>query len=216
MTPGSRSPDLPRLVLASASPRRRDLLAQIGVVPAAVLPAEVDERPVRNELPRALAARLAEAKARAVAERCADAFVLGADTVVACGRRVLPKTVDAAEARQCLALLSGRRHRVYGGVTIFAPGGRTASRLVLTMVAFKRLTKDEVEGYIASEEWRDKAGAYAIQGLAATFVRHISGSYSNVVGLPLFETAALLNGLGFCRGPRMQQTCDQTGRADHD
>ena len=187
----------PRFVLASASPRRLNLLEQIGVIPDAVVPADVDEQPRPRELPREMAVRLAEAKARAVAERERDAFVLGADTVVACGRRILPKTQNEAEARACLKMLSGRRHRVYGGVAMIAPDGRAARRLVTTAVAFKRLSEAEIDGYIASGEWRDKAGAYAIQGRAAVFVRKLIGSYSNVVGLPLYETAALSKGLGF-------------------
>lgn len=177
------------------------MLRQIGIVPDEIVPAEVDERPQRRELPRELAGRLSAAKARAVAERFPDAFVLGADTVVARGRRVLPKAVGAAEARVCLRLLSGCRHRVHGGVAVIAPGGRTVARLVVTAVAFKRLSAEEIDRYIAAGEWWDKAGAYAIQGLAAAFVRAINGSYSNVVGLPLFETAAVLNGLGYRPGP---------------
>ncbi len=185
----------PRLILASASPRRLDLLRQIGIVPDEVVPACVDETPVRRELPRRLAERLAEAKARHVAEGFPGALVLGADTVVACGRRVLPKTDDEATARRCLGLLSGRRHTVYGGVCVINGAGRPHHRLVTTAVAFKRLEEADIADYIGTGEWRGKAGAYAIQGRAAAFVRRINGSYSNVVGLPLFETAALLKGL---------------------
>lgn len=184
------------------------MLRQIGIVPDEVVPAEVDERPRRRELPRELAGRLATAKARAVAERFPDAFVLGADTVVARGRRSLPKAADEAEARVCLRLLSGARHRVLGGIAAIAPGGRCVARLVVTAVAFKRLSAEEIDRYIAAGEWRDKAGAYAIQGLAATFVRAINGSYSNVVGLPLFETAALLRGLGYRSGPEAAEAAD--------
>jgi septum formation protein len=187
---------VPPLILASASPRRLALLAQIGVAPSAVEPASLDERALPRELPRAHALRLALAKARAVAARHPGAIVLGADTVVACGRRILPKALDAATARRCLALLSGRRHRVIGGVALALPGGRVQSRLVTSVVAFKRLEESEIAAYLASGEWHDKAGGYAIQGRAAAFVRHLSGSYSNVVGLPLFETAALLAGAG--------------------
>jgi len=176
------------------------LLRQIAIVPDEIVPADVDERPLRRELPRALAGRLAAAKARAVAERFPDAFVLGADTVVARGRRALPKAADEAEARACLGLLSGCRHRVLGGVAAIAPGGQSVARLVVTAVTFKRLSAEEIDRYIAAGEWRDKAGAYAIQGLAAAFVRAINGSYSNVVGLPLFETAAVLEGLGYRPG----------------
>lgn len=184
-------------VLASASPRRRDLLAQVGLAPDRIVPAEVDERPRPRELPREVAGRLAEAKARAVAGQFPGAFVLGADTVVACGRRVLPKAEAEGEARACLELLSGRRHRVMGGVALIDPAGRMVSRLVTTAVTFKRLEPAEIDHYLASGEWLGKAGGYAIQGLAALYVRQIVGSYSNVVGLPLFETAALLKGLGY-------------------
>lgn len=186
----------PALVLASASPRRRDLLAQIGVMPQAILPADLDETPLKGELPGAHAARLAAAKAAAIAVLRPDAVVLAADTVVACGRRILPKAEDAATARRCLELLSGRRHRVIGGVCLIAPGGRRLARTVTTTVAFKRLTAAEIDGYLASGDWHGKAGGYAIQGPAAVFVRFLSGSYSNVVGLPLHETAMLLGSLG--------------------
>lgn len=192
----ARPSSQPTLILASASPRRRDLLAQIGIVPAAVIPAAVDERPRPRELPRALALRLAEAKARLVAEGATAGVVLAADTVVARGRRILPKPEDPREARRCLELLSGARHRVFGGIAVAEPGGRVRTRLAITVVAFKRLGEDEIEDYLASGEWRDKAGGYAIQGRAAVFVRQMIGSYSNVVGLPLFETAALLRAAG--------------------
>ena len=192
----------PRLILASASPRRLDLLRQIGIEPDDVVPADVDETPLRGELPRALAGRLASAKASAVAGAAPDTFVIGADTVVACGRRVLPKAVDPESARLCLQQLSGRRHRVYGGICVIDGNGRTALRVVTTFVRFKRLESQEVDAYLARGEWQGKAGGYAIQGCAAAFVRDLSGSHSNVVGLPLFETAALLRGLGYpvCRG----------------
>ena len=185
-----------RLILASASPRRLDLLTQVGIVPAAVVPADIDETPRPGEQPRALARRLASEKAAAVARAHPDAFVLGADTVVACGRRSLPKPADAAEARGCLDLLSGRRHRVIGGVALVCPGGRVLVRDSVTAVQFKRLSRAEVDMYLASGEWRDKAGGYAIQGLAALFVTAINGDYNNVVGLPLALTAALLTGAG--------------------
>lgn len=196
MSPASPSPGASPLVLASASPRRLDLLRQIGLEPDAVVPAEVDETPLERELPPQLARRLARAKAAVVARLHPDAFVLGADCVVAVGRRVLPKTDSEEEARRHLTLLSGRRHRVHAAVTVLAPDGRRAERLVTSIVAFKRLTEAEIVGYLASGEWRDKAGAYAIQGRAAAFVRFLSGSYSGVVGLPLAETATLLAGLG--------------------
>ncbi|MEO5337498.1 MAG: Maf family protein [Magnetospirillum sp. WYHS-4] len=186
-----------RLVLASASPRRVELLAQVGIVPDAIQPSRVDESVRPRELPRRHAQRLAEAKARAVADGFPGAYLLGADTVVACGRRILGKAETEAEARRFLDLLSGRRHRVYGGVAIVGPDGKVHSRMVVTAVAFKRLSGEEIDAYLASGEWRDKAGAYGIQGRAALFVRGIVGSYSNVVGLPLFETAALLRGLGY-------------------
>jgi septum formation protein len=185
------------LVLASASARRLDLLAQIGIAPDEVVPAEVDETPRPRERPADYAQRIAEAKAEAVAPRHPGAFVLAADTVVAVGRRILPKPSDEAAARRCLELLSGRRHRVLGGVSLYAPDGRRGRRLVVTTVGFKRLHEAEIAAYLASGEWRDKAGGYAIQGRAAAFVPAINGSYSNVVGLPLAETAALLAGFGY-------------------
>lgn len=188
------------LVLASASPRRLELLAQVGLVPDAVEPADIDEAALAKETPTRLALRLARAKAAAVAARRPDAFVLAADTVVAVGRRVLPKAGTEAEARACLALLSGRNHRVQTGVAVVAPGGRTAARVVETRVQMKRLSVEEVEAYLASDEWRGKAGGYAVQGLAGGFIVGLIGSYSAVVGLPLYETRGLLEGLGF-RGP---------------
>lgn len=188
-----------RLVLASASPRRVDLLRQIAVEPAEVDPADIDESPRRGELPVPHAARLAVEKARAVAPRHRGCMVLGADTVVACGRRILPKAETETDARFCLELLSGRRHRVHGAICVIGPDGTERSRMATTLVTFKRLHPDEIDCYLASGEWRGKAGGYAIQGLAAAFVRALSGSYSNVVGLPLFETAGLLKGLGGCR-----------------
>jgi septum formation protein len=189
-----------RLILASASPRRLELLRQIGIAPDLVEPAQIDEAPLKGELPRIHAIRLARAKAEAVALRYGADFVLGADTVVACGRRILPKALDEATARHCLALLSGRRHRVHGGIAL-ATEGRTILRSVVTIVAFKRLTPREIADYLASGEWHDKAGGYAIQGRAAAFVASVSGSYSNVVGLPLFETIALLRGAGWTPAP---------------
>lgn len=188
----------PILVLASQSPRRLELLAQVGIVPAEVCPAELDETPLKGELPRAHALRLARAKAATIAERFPDAAVLGADTVVACGRRILPKTEEEHEARACLALLSGRSHVVHGGICIVL-GGRAHVRQIETRVSFKRLSRSETEAYIDSGEWRDKAGGYAIQGRAAALVARINGSYSNVVGLDLHETMQLLRGLGVRR-----------------
>ena len=196
MAPGAMAA---RLILASASERRVDLLRQIGLVPDRIVPAELDETPRRGETPRHLVLRLAEAKARAVAARHPGAYVLAADTAVAAGARILPKAETEAEARQCLRLLSGRRHRVHGGVALLSPDGRIGRRHVVTSVAFKRLEPAEIDAYIASGEWHGKAGGYAVQGRAGAFVRLIVGSYSNVVGLPLYETAALLRGLGFGR-----------------
>jgi septum formation protein len=184
------------LVLASASPRRIELLRQIGLVPDRIDPAEIDETPLPGEVPAALALRLAAAKARAVLPRHPGAFLLAADTVVACGRRILPKPLDAATARRCLELLSGRRHRVHSGVALVTPDGRLAVRRVDSRVAFKHLSQPEIAAYLASGEWHGKAGGYAIQGRAAALVSWVCGSYSNVVGLPLFETAQLLAGRG--------------------
>jgi septum formation protein len=185
------------LVLASASPRRLELLRQIGIAPEAVDPAEVDETPLKGELPVAYAKRIAALKLETVAARRPDCFVLAADTVVACGRRILPKAEDAATAERCLTLLSGRRHHVLGGIAIAAPDGRRVTRLVDTDVIFKRLSAQEIAAYLHSGEWQGKAGGYAVQGRAAVFVKALSGSYSNVVGLSLYDTAAMLTGLGF-------------------
>ena len=184
-----------RLVLASASPRRLALLAQIGITPDRVHPTEIDETPLPREIPRLHAERLARAKADAAdAPGC---FVLAADTVVAAGRRILPKAETEAHARACLILLSGRRHRVMTAVVLRAPDGRRAQRLVESVVGLMRLTPGQTRAYLESGEWQGKAGGYAIQGHAASFIRFLSGSYSNVVGLPLFETAQLLRGLGW-------------------
>jgi septum formation protein len=185
---------LPALVLASASPRRLALLAQIGIVPERVISPDIDETPLRDELPRDYVRRLARAKADAV--EAPGAFVLAADTVVAAGRRILPKTDSEAEVQRWLALLSGRRHRVLTSVVLRSSDGHSRERLVQSVVAFARLSGPQIENYVASEEWRGKAGGYAIQGQAAAFVTFLSGSYSNVVGLPLFETAQLLRGAG--------------------
>ena len=186
-----------RLVLASASPRRLDLLRQIGLEPDAVVAAEVDESPLKDETPRLLAIRLAAAKAARVAADEPAAYVLGADTVVALGRRVLPKAETAEEVRACLGLLSGRAHRVLTAVAVVAPGGRTARRLVETRVRFKRLSPQDIAGYVASGEGLGKAGGYGVQGRAGAFVTTLQGSYPAVVGLPLYESASLLAGLGY-------------------
>lgn len=171
------------------------MLAQIGIVPDRVVSPEIDETPLRAELPRAYALRVARAKAAAVP--AAGCLVLAADTVVAAGRRILPKAETEAEARRCLTLLSGRRHRVLTAVVLATPDGRRSERLVTSVVAFSRLTMPQLAAYLAGGEWQGKAGGYAIQGAAAAFVRFLSGSYSNVVGLPLFETAQLLRGAGW-------------------
>ncbi len=189
----------PPLILASASPRRRDLLAQVGLLPDDIDPADIDEAAGKSELPGPLARRLAEDKAVAVADRHRDAFVLGADTVVGVGRRIVGKPRDADEARRFLELLSGRRHRVYGGICAVAPDGRRTTRLVTTVVRFKRLSRAEIDAYLATGEWQGKAGAYAIQGHAAAFIPAINGSYTNVVGLDVAAVAAMLAGLGYSR-----------------
>jgi septum formation protein len=186
-----------KLILASASPRRADLLRQIGLEPDAIFSPDIDETPLADETPRRLALRLACAKLAAAPE--GDAFVLSADTVVAVGRRVLPKAETEAEARACLGLLSGRAHKVLTGVAVRAPDGRIAYRLSESRVHFKRLTAAEVAAYLDSGEWSGKAGGYAVQGRAGAFVIDLSGSYSGVVGLPLYESASLLEGLGFRR-----------------
>lgn len=181
------------LVLASASPRRLELLRQIGIEPSEVRPAEIDETPSKGELPRAHAARLALEKAKAVASP--NAFVLAADTVVGLGRRILPKAEDRDTARHCLEMLSGRRHTVYGGIAVIGPQGKTVTRLLTTSVTFKRLHETDVRAYLESGDWNGKAGGYAIQGGAAAYVKAINGSYSNVVGLCLYSTHAILQGL---------------------
>ncbi len=173
------------------------MLAQIGVEPDEVRPSDIDEAPLKGELPREHARRLAREKAEAVAKLEPGALVLAADTVVACGRRILPKAETEPQVRQCLALLSGRAHRVYTAVTLIRPDGKLMERVSETRVAFKRLSKEEIDLYVENGEWLGKAGGYAIQGHAAVFVRLLTGSHSGVIGLPLFETAALLTGAGF-------------------
>ena len=186
-----------RLILASASPRRLDLLDRIGVTPDAVSPADIDESIPKGELPRVHAQRLAREKAEAVAALEPGALVLAADTVVAVGRRVLPKVENEATLRACMALLSGRRHRVLTGVALAVPGHGIRERLVETMIAMKRLSPEEIDHYASLGEWRGKAGGYALQGYGEVYVRHMSGSYSNVVGLPLAETRVLLKSAGY-------------------
>ena len=190
----------PPLVLASASPRRLELLAQIGLTPDAVDPADVDETPGRDETPRRMVARLAVAKALAVAARHPGACVLAADTTVAVGRRILGKPEDEADARRMLALVSGRAHRVFTGVAVAAPDGRLVERVAETRLHFKRLTPAETDAFIATDEWRGVAGAYQIQKRAGGFVLALQGSYTGVVGLPLYETRALLEGAGWRLG----------------
>ncbi len=180
-----------KLILASSSPRRLALLTQIGRTPDLVMAADIDETPHKNEAPRLHADRLALAKARAIAATHSADIVLAADTVVACGRRILPKAETERDVRECLALLSGRRHQVHGGIVVMARG-KVWQRHALTMVRFKRLTESEIESYIASNEWRGKAGGYAIQGKASVFVAAINGSYTNIVGLCLFEADKLI------------------------
>jgi septum formation protein len=187
----------PQLVLASGSARRRDLLRQIGIEPAVIDPPHIDERHGPRELPLAYARRMAGDKLAAIAPRHRGCWVLAADTVVACGRRILPKAETEQDARDCLRLLSGRRHRVLGGIAIAAPDGRTALRVVTTSVAVKRLAAHESDAYIATGEWQGKAGGYAIQGQAARFIPWINGSYGNVVGLSLSDAMAMLVGLGW-------------------
>lgn len=187
----------PPLVLASSSPRRLALLRQVGIEPDRIVAPEVDETPGARELPRRHAARIAEAKLDAVANNHPGCFVLAADTVVACGRRTLPKAETESDARRCLSLLSGRRHRVHGAVAVQGPDGRRIVRAVETVVRFKRLDAAELDAYLASGEWAGKAGGYAIQGRAEGFVPAINGSYSNVVGLPLHLTLSALRGLGW-------------------
>ena len=188
----------PDLVLASASPRRRELIARLGIVPSAIAAADIDETPHKAELPRVYAARMAREKAIAVAGGAAH--VLAGDTVVALGRRILPKAEDEAAARQCLKLLSGRRHRVLSALALKAPDGTLRERLSETIVRFKPLSQTELDAYIAGGEWHGKAGGYAIQGSAEGLIAWISGSHSGVMGLPLFETRALLKAAGFPLG----------------
>jgi len=195
-------PETAPLVLASASPRRLQLLQQVGIMPADVDPADIDETPRKRELPHLYARRVAAGKLDAVVSRHPGAFLLAADTVVALGRRILPKAETEDEARRCLELLSGRRHKVLGGVAVQAPDGRRAQVLVTTAVFFKRLSDEEIGRYLAGGEWQGKAGGYAIQGKAAAFIPKIIGSYPNVVGLPLVETCNLLSGLGYRLGNR--------------
>src|SRR5262250_150078 len=193
----------PKLILASGSPRRVGLINQAGIEPDALRPADIDETPLRGELPRVCANRLAYAKATTalagvgVDDDVYGAFILAADTVVAVGRRILPKPELVDEAVQCLRLLSGRNHRVYTALCLITPKRKYRQRVVETRVRFKRLSSEDIESYLASGEWRGKAGGYAVQGIAGSFVVKMVGSYTNVVGLPLYETCSLLSGEGF-------------------
>jgi septum formation protein len=219
------------LVLASASPRRLHLLAQIQIFPDEVIPADIDETPRRNELPADYALRMAVEKAEHVADRLmkknvnpighAGAFVLAGDTVVAAARRILPKAETAQQARDCLAILSGRRHRVYGGVALYLPNGQLRKRLVQSHVRFRRLSVLDIDQYIDSGDWQGKAGGYAIQGLAARFIRDIRGSYSNIVGFSLYDVAALLHAAGWRHvyhhlGEIKEASHGNNPKADHD
>lgn len=189
----------PALVLASASPRRVELLAGIGIVPDRILPADIDETPGKAELARPYAVRMACEKAAKIAGQTPDSFVLAADTVVACGRRILPKAETEGQARACLARLSGRRHQVWTAMALIAPGGKVSKALSETTVTFKRLTPDEIEDYILSGEWSGKAGGYGLQGRAGALVKTLRGSYTGVVGLDLYGVTGLLNGAGYKR-----------------
>lgn len=189
-----------KLILASASPRRSQLLAQIGITPAAIIPADIDETPLKGELPKELAERLAISKAKKIAEQHSSSYILAADTVVGCGRKILDKAEHESDARRCLQNLSGRRHHVYGGIAIMTPEGKLVSRCVDTLVQFKTLSSQNIDDYIKSGEWDGKAGGYAIQGLAESYIKTIRGSYSNVVGLSLYDTMQILDGTGFVKG----------------
>lgn len=187
------------LILASASPRRLELLARIGIIPTHTLPADIDESETPKELPRDVALRLAQEKAQKIYENNKEknAFILAADTVVACGRRTLPKGETEEDAYYCLKLISGRSHRIYGGLCIITPNGTVIKKCIETRVKFKHLSKQEIDQYVASGEWKGKAGAYGIQGRAEAFVKSIHGSHSNIVGLSLYDTMNILNGLDF-------------------
>lgn len=187
----------PPLILASASPRRVALLAQLSITPDEIIPADIDETPHKGELPIPYAKRMAETKARHIATQHPGAFVIGGDTVVACGRRILPKAETEAEARACMSLLMGRSHRVIGGMALACPDGRLLVRHTLSHVQMRRLDKSEMETYIAQGDWQGKAGGYAIQGEAARFIKQIRGSYSQIMGLDLYLTAQLLRGTGY-------------------
>lgn len=187
------------LILASASPRRLQLLAQIGIEPDQVIPADINETPLKNEKPKDLALRLSIQKAQAIAVQAdnKDSFILAADTVVASGRRLLDKPDDESQAKEYLSLLSGKRHKIYGGIALITPDGKIISRCVLTTVQFKRLHKNEITEYLQTGQWQGAAGGYAIQSYAAAFIKNLQGSYSNVVGLSIYDTMNMLRGNGF-------------------
>ena len=189
-----------KIILASASPRRLDLLKQAGIEPDEVIPADIDETPLKNELPKDLAQRLAVSKALKISENHQNTFILAADTVVGAGRRILDKAEDIGYARLCLETLSGRRHHVYGGIALITPDGRMIKNCIDTLVQFKRLTSKDIETYLESGEWEGKAGGYAIQGMAESYIKYIRGSYSNVVGLSLYDTMKILDGAGYKKG----------------
>jgi len=185
------------LILASASPQRLELLKQVGIVPGQIIPAQIDESPLKGEKPRALVTRLAREKAAEVARSHKDCFILASDTIVACGSRILGKASDRQEAETFLKMLSGRRHKVYTAVTLISPDGRASHKTVSTVVKFKNLDQADIDFYLGHDEWQGKAGGYVIQGLAARFIIGINGSYSNVVGLPLNEVVNMLKGRGY-------------------
>ncbi len=189
----------PPFILASASPRRVDLLAQVGITPDEIIPADIDETQLKGEHPRALAVRLALGKAQKIAEAHPQSIILGADCVVACGTRVMDKPSGPDDARKILKTLSGRRHRVYGGLCVIAPDKKTRTHLCETIVSFRRLSEAEIDAYIQSMEWEGKAGAYGIQGLAGTYVRFLSGSYTNVIGLSIYDAVRMLDSAGYKR-----------------
>jgi len=186
-----------KLILASSSPRRVELLAQIGIVPDKIIPADIDESVLKGELPQKLCVRLARGKAEKIAVENPGAIIIGADTVVACGRRILDKTSNEDEVRKTLAILSGRRHKVFGGLCVIDGEGKVRTRLCETSVSFRRLSNAEIEAYVKGGDWIGKAGGYAIQGEAATFTKFISGSHSNIIGLSLYDIAAMLNTAGY-------------------
>lgn len=186
-----------KLILASASPRRRDLLQQVGIIPDQIIPANIDETEKKGELPRPYALRMTLEKGQKISAAHPDSFILSADTVVAVGRRILPKAETEQQAQFCLKQLSGRRHRIYGGICLITPEGQEITRVVETVVTFKRLSSQERQAYLTSREWEGKAGAYAIQGLGAALIPRINGSYSNIVGLSVSDTIAMLEGSGY-------------------